>query len=529
MKSIFRTILLSVIVITLTTLPLLAGSCSLKVSDGELNLWDIGPLTLDPAISSDLSSHTYVNQIFSGLVYLDEELKPSPDIADEWQISEDRTVYTFTLRQGIKFHSGREVTAHDFKYSWDRACDPRTKSQVVSTYLGDIVGVNDVVEGKATEISGVEVINDYEIEVTIDSPKAYFLAKLSYPTSFVVDRENVESSNEWWRKPNGTGPFQLIEWKKDNLLVLQANEQFYRQPPQIERIFFHLLAGNPMALYETGEIDVAPVTESFIERVTDEQGPFFNQLHIYPELSSFYLAFNTLKPPFDDVNIRKAFCMAVNKEKIIGLTMQGTGTVANGILPPNIPGYNENLSVLEYDVEKARELIKESQYGSPENLPPITLTDSGQGGDIPDYLGAIIQDWKQNLGVDVSVRQLQWEIFSLPHFLKQELDEIYTYGWIADYPDPQNFLDVLFRSDADHNVGGYNNPAFDALLDKGAVELDETARDSYYQQAEQILISDSGCLPLWYNTNYVLVKPFVKDYEINAMGVPTLRKAYIER
>ncbi|MFC1846008.1 peptide ABC transporter substrate-binding protein [Chloroflexota bacterium] len=529
MKNIFRTILLSVILITIITLPLLVGSCSLQVSEDELNLWDIGPLTLDPAISSDLSSHTYVNQIYSGLVYLNEELKPSADIAEKWQISEDRKVYTFTLREGILFHSGREVTAQDFKYSWERACDPETKSQVVSTYLGDIVGVNDVVEGRATGISGVKVIDDYTIEVSIDSPKAYFLAKLSYPTSFVVDRENVESSDEWWRQPNGTGPFQLMKWEKDHLLILQANEGFYRQPPQINRIVFHLLAGNPMALYETGEIDVTLVTESFIEKVKDEQGPFFEELHIYPELSSFYLGFNTLKPPFDDVNVRKAFCMAVNKEKIIGLTMQGTGTIANGILPPNIPGYNENLSILEYDVEKAKGLIKESKYGSPENLPPITLTDSGQGGDIPDYLGAIIQDWRQNLGVEVSVRQLQWEIFSLPHFLKQELDEIYTYGWIADYPDPQNFLDVLFRSEADHNVGGYSNIAFDALLDKGAAELDETTRDTYYQQAEQILISDAGCLPLWYNTNFILVKPYVKNYAINAMGVPTLRQVNIQR
>jgi oligopeptide transport system substrate-binding protein len=528
MNKIFRTTLLTTIILILITLPLFVSGCVAEQVEGDLNLWDAGPVTLDPALSGDLSSHTYVNQIYSGLVNLNDELKPTPDIAEKWQISEDRKVYTFTIRQGVKFHNGREVTAHDFKYSWERACDPMTRSQVASTYLGDIVGVSDVIEGRATEISGVELLDDYTIRVTIDAPKAYFLAKLSYPTSSVVDKENVERSNEWWRQPNGTGPFKLAEWKKDELLVLQANEQYYRQPAQIKRIVFHLLAGNPMALYELGTIDVAPVSEVFIDRVTDEKGPFFKELQISPELSSFYIGFNTKKPPFDDVNIRKAFCMAINKEKIINLTVQGTGTKANGILPPNIPGYNENLSTLEYNVQKAIELISNSKYGKPENLPPITITDSGQGGDIPDYLGAIIQDWRQNLGVEVAVRQLEWELFTLPHLLKQEVDEMYTFGWIADYPDPQNFLDVLFRSDADHNVGNYDNPAFDALLDKAAIEPDETTRESYYQQAEQILISDAGCLPLWYNTNYILVKPYVKNFRINAMGVPTLHQVYID-
>jgi oligopeptide transport system substrate-binding protein len=161
-------------------------------------------------------------QVFSGLARLGAEAKPVPDIAESWQISDNGKTYTFYLRQGVKFQNGKEVTAQDFKYSWERACLPETNSQTAATYLGDIIGVKDVLAGKATAISGVEVIDDHTLKVTIDAPKVYFLAKLTYPTTFVIDKANVESGKDWWIKPNGTGPFKLTEWKKDEILVFRA-------------------------------------------------------------------------------------------------------------------------------------------------------------------------------------------------------------------------------------------------------------------------------------------------------------------
>lgn len=494
---------------------------------GELNLWDVGPITLDPALSSEMSSHTYVMQIFSGLVRLDNTAKPAPDIAESWQRSDDGKTYTFFLRKGVKFHNGKQVTAHDFKYSWERACHPKTNSQTAATYLGDIVGVKEVLEGKTKEISGVKVIDDYTLQVTIDAPKAYFLAKLTYPTTFVVDQENVESSSKWWQRPNGTGPFKLKEWKQGELLVLERNENFYRQPPKISNVVFHLLAGVPMSMYEMGEIDVAPVFEEYIERVLDKSGPFYNQLSVFPELSLFYIGFNTMKPPFDDMNVRKAFCYAVNKEKIIRLILKGMASEAWGILPPNMPGYSAEIQGLKYDPDKAKELLTMSKYGNPRNLPPITLTVSGTGGSIPAYIGAMIMDWQQNLGVQVTVRQLEPDIF--PYQIKYELDNMFFSGWIADYPDPQNFLEILFHSNAEYNYGKYSNPAVDALLDEAAVEADEARRFSLYQQAEKIIVDEAACLPLWFNENYILVKPYVKNYRIDAQGIPQLSEVYIEK
>jgi oligopeptide transport system substrate-binding protein len=528
-KRIWQLTLLSLLVFALLLLP--STGCRLgqlsSGGQGVLNLWDIGPITLDPAISTDLSSHTYVMQIFSGLVRLDDELKVVPDIAESWEKSPDGETYTFHLRQGVKFHSGREVKAADFKYSWERACDPDTGSQTAATYLGDIVGVKDMLAGKAEEISGVKVIDDYILQVTIDAPKAYFLSKLAYPTAFVVDRANLESGKNWWREPNGTGPFKFKEWKEGQWLILEHSQAYYGEPAKVQQVVFHLLAGAPMAMYEKGQIDVTFVSQAYIDQVSDEASPFHRELAITPELSLFYIGFNTAKAPFDDVNVRHAFCHAVDKERIVKLILRGMVNEAEGILPAGMPGYNEELEGLDYDVERAKELIAASTYGKASNLPPIILTVSGYGNNIPDYLGAIIQEWQQNLGVEVSVRQLETEDYL--YNLKQEKDDMFILGWIADYPDPHNFLDTLFYTGSEHNNCEYSNPSLDALLDQAAIEQDEAVRLSMYQQAEQLIVDEAPCLPLWFGVNYILVKPHVRGYELSPLGIPDLSKVYLEQ
>lgn len=526
MRLIQRPTILIVLLCVIALLPLVTG-CIFQSPQGVLSLSDAGPITLDPAVSSELSSHAYIMQIFSGLVILDNELKPAPDIAERWQKSPDGKTYTFLLRKGVKFHDGKEVTSHDVKFSWERACNPKTGSQTASMYLNDIVGANDVIAGKATEIKGVEIIDDHALKVTIDAPKAYFLAKLSYPTAFVVDKINVAHGEQWWRKPNGTGPFKLKEWQEGKILVLQPNELYYQQMAKLSRVDFQLLAGTPMELYETGKIDVAQIYPEYIERASDKKGPFYKELTAFPELSLYYIGFNVRKPPFDDVNIRSAFCHAVNKERVIKITMKGTVAKAGGIIPPGMPGHNEKLSGFDYDVAKAKNLIANSKYKSVDKLPPIAITISGWGGDVGTSLGAIIQDWRENLGVDVTVRQIEPEIFL--YHLSEEVDEMFMLGWVADYPDPQDFLDNLFRTGASYNTGGYSNATLDKLLDQAAIEPDYTTRINLYHQAEQIVLNEAACIPLWYNTSYLLLKPHVRNYKLNPMGIPALSQVYIQK
>ncbi len=492
---------------------------------GVLNLYGTDPITLDPAGANEATSHEYITQIFSGLVRFDDNLEPVPDIASDCEISPDGETYTFTLREDVKFQNGRGVTAQDFKYSWERACDPATGSPTAATYMGDIVGVKEKLAGLTTEVSGVQVIDEYTMQVTIDAPKAYFLSKLTYPVSFVVDQENVALGGEWWQTPNGTGPFKLAEWTENQQLVLERNELYYGEKAKLSQVYFHLYGGVPMDMYETGEIDVAGVSINYIDKVMDEAGPFHQELAITPELSFSYIGFNHTKPPFDDVNIRLAFSYAVNKDKLISLMYRDMVERADGVLPPGMPGYNENLVGLGYDLSRAEELIKASKYGGVSNLPPITITVAGWGGLISSYLEAIIYEWQQNLGVDVKVRQLEPERYY--YYLMGEKDEMFEMGWIADYPHPQDFLDILFHSGADNNYGGYRNAAVDALLDAAATKPAAEGL-ALYQQAEEMLVQDAAIIPLWFGQSYTLVKPYVEGYKLNPMGLVELNKVVVQ-
>jgi oligopeptide transport system substrate-binding protein len=488
-----------------------------QLSGQTLNLWDQGPLTLDPAISSEMSSHIYVMHIFSGMVRFDSELKPVPDIADHWVVSDDGKTYTFYLRKDVKFHDGRPLTAQDMKFSLERACNPATGSQTASTYLNDIVGAREMIGGKADNLSGVTVVDDYTLKITIDAPKAYFLSKLAYPTAFAVDKKNVESGPNWWKKPIGTGPYKLTKWDEGSLIVLQPNQDYYGKKGTVN-VAFMLLAGLSMSLYETGKIDVVDVYKNNIDRALDKEGPLYDQLHVYPEFSLQYIGFNTSKPPFDDIYVRQAFCYAVNKDRIISVLQKNMVAGAAGIIPPGMPGYNKDVKGLTYDPVKARELLAKSKYGSADKLPPITMTIPGAGANIDDFLGAILLDWKQNLGVTVNVRLLDPLLFN--YHLLDEGDEIFTLGWIADYPDPQNFLNTLFYTGGQYNNSHYSNKDLDALLDRAAVEMDESKRIVLYQQAEQLVVDQAPVLPLWFGKNYVLVNHRVHGYDIDPLGVP---------
>jgi oligopeptide transport system substrate-binding protein len=199
---------------------------------------------------------------------------------------------------------------------------------------------------------------------------------------------------------------------------------------------------------------------------------------------------------------------------------------ADGILPPGIPGYNQNLIGLTYDVSKAQALIKSSKYGDVSKLPTITLTTSGYGGSVSSVQDALVYQWKQNLGVDVQIRQLEPERFY--YNIQNEIDEIFDIGgWIADYSHPQDFIDILFHSNSENNYGGYSNSQVDNLIDQANRELDRTKSFSLYQQAEQLIVNDAACLPLTFGKNYLLVKPYIKGYSINPLGIASLEKVTI--
>lgn len=511
------------IALVVMALFLMAFGCRFLPESGGLNLSGSSPSTLDPALCTDAISAGYIVEIFSGLVTLDSDLNVVEDIAESYEISTDGMTYTFHLHEGVRFHDGGEVTASDFKYSIERATSPETGSPVAEAYLGDIVGVKEKLGGKADEVSGVRVVDKETLEITIDAPKAYFLAKLTFPTAFVVDEENVASGDSWWRHPNGTGPFKLDEWQVGRYIVLERNQDFYGGEVKLDRATFHL-SGSSMTMYENDEIDVTQVSTANLERVLDPTNQLNQELVVVPELSVSYIGFNNAVPPFDDEKVRQAFCHAVDKEKIIQVLLKDAVSSADGILPPGMPGYSGELEGLSYDVAEAQQLIAESSYH--DELPPIVLSVSGGCAGVSAVDSAIAWMWQENLGVEVSIEVVDLETFL--DDMREGRFQAFEIAWIADYPDPEDFLDLLFYSESQENHTGYSNHEVDELLEMARVESETDARMAMYQDIEQLIVDDAPWLPLWFGQSYYLVKPEVKGFSPAPMVIPVLKGVWIE-
>jgi oligopeptide transport system substrate-binding protein len=507
-------------------------------TQGELRLFGPDPITLDPACASDAGSAEYIVEIFSGLVSFDRDLNIIADIAEEIPtqenggISDDGTVYTFNIRRGVKFHDGsRQVTAEDLKFSMERSLDPRTLSTVGSVYLDDIVGAKEFARGDVGEVTGIRVADDYVLEITIDSPKGYFLAKLTYPTAYVVDRNEVGGATcftgaEWTLHPNGTGPFKLGDWELGQRIVLTPNDDTHLEPkPSLAKVTYVLAGGSALVMYENDEIDLTGVGINDIERIRDPNEPLNAEFSESPSLDTFYIGFNTEEPPFDDPKVRQAFAMALDKKVLAEVVLKDLVVPAAGVLPPGMPGFNEDLEGHPFDPERARELLDEA--GGARGLGDITLLSSGQGASVGPIIDAIIAMWEENLGVLVQVNQEQFGLFL------QDIDEgkfqMFDLGWIADYVDPQNFLDIKLHSKSGNNETNYSNPQVDALLEDARTESDQDKRLELYQQAEQIIVQDVPWIPLYHGKSNALTKPYVQDYYIAPFVIPNLRYVRLTR
>ncbi|MDA8220079.1 MAG: peptide ABC transporter substrate-binding protein [Dehalococcoidales bacterium] len=467
------------------------------------------PETLDPALANDVDSLGFLLHIHSGLVRLNNDMEVAPALASSWQLSPDGRTYTFTLREGARFQDGRPVTAADVKYSLERATDPALKSQVAATYLGDIVGVREKLAGQAGEVQGVKVIDERTVAITIDEPKVYFLAKLTYPTASVVDRQNVASGADWAKHPNGAGPFKLVSWDKD-WIVLERSEYYWGTDPSPRQVEYYIGPRSPMAMYEGNELDVIQVGLGDIERVLDPRGPLHDELVVSSGLSLYYVGLNVDEEPFQDRAVRRALARAIDKDKIVNVTMKGTVVRADGVLPPGLLGHDPSFRGLTYDLEAAENLLKESFYGGPDQLPPITFT----GG-----MGELFAEayWR-NLGVPMVVQVVQEGYYE---GLDARAYQMFLTGWLADYADPENFLDLLFHSQSQGNHTGYSNPEVDSLLEQARVEKDEGKRVALYRQVERIVVDDAAIIPLFFDVSYDLVKPRVHGLDLTPLGIIT--------
>ena len=490
----------------------------------------VDPPTLDPHLTTDATSARIIVEVFGGLVTIDPDLNIVPDLAESWGISDDGRVYTFHLRPDAKFHDGTPVTADDVQWSLERVTNPLTESPVADQYLGDIVGVKEKLAGDATTISGVRFIDEQTIEITIDEAKSYFLAKMTYPTGFVLDKENVEANpRSWFREPNGTGPFRLAEYVVGETLVLARNENFHLGPPKLDEVELILSGGTSLLMYENDEIHLAGVGLADLDRLNDPSNDLYPELRTAPaSFSVNYIGLNVNEPPLDDVKVRQALNLAIDKREIASIVLGDLVEPADGILPPNFPGYDKGVQGYEFDPVRAKQLLGESKYGGDlANIPPITITTPGSfGANVSLDMEVILQMWERNLGITAEFQQTEYATFLKD--LHKGRFQMFDIGWIADYPDPENFLDILFHSESTNNHTHYSNPEVDDLLMRARVETDTTARYHLYNQAEQMILDDAPWVPLWFDgESKLLVKPNVHDYMLPPLIIPRYRYIYL--
>lgn len=480
--------------------------------------YDPDPEDLDPARTLG-GAYGAVGLVFSGLVRLSPQLQVVPDLAESWQVSADQTVYTFTLRSDLTFANGTPLTAYSVKESWERAAAPETASETVLTYMGDILGLSARHNGEADEIAGVQVVDERTLRVTLDAPKIYFLAKLTYPTSFVVDVAEAEADPEnWMFTANASGPYTLNEIVEEEALIFQRNEGYY-EPAKLPFIIQRVPTGPSLSYYEANAVDFAYIGSKDAQAIQAADHPLHEQLLSSSSLCTNYIAFNNTLPPFDDVNVRKAFALSVDRAALNETFFDGLSTLANAVLPPAMPGYPADQPTLTYDPQAARAALAESAYaGKP--LPTIIFEEAGYADDEDPFTAALINNWEQVLGVQITVRYVDPQKFV--DALRANEGQIVSSGWCADYPDPENFLDTLFHSASKFNSVSYANPQVDALLEQARSEPDPQKRLLLYREVERLLHEDFAVLPMFYSNRYALVKPSLKNFVLSPMSVPML-------
>lgn len=477
------------------------------------------PTTLDPAVVQDVDTGNLLNNVFQGLVGYDENNRIVGLLAEDWSIQDGGRTYIFTLRPNAKFHNGRAVKADDVKWSYERATNRDFPSPTALEYLSDIVGVNEKRAGKANDISGIKVLDDRHLSITIDKPRAYFLGKLTYPCADVLERETAgERPISSVSQAIGTGPFKFGSYVPDEKITLVANKDYYLQPPMIDGVERPIVkdASTRINLFRSGSLDYVSLERQDVEGV--EQDPNLRELlEIGPVAAIYYIGLNeTAYPPFKDRRVRQAFVMAVDRSKIAGQDLQGM-TVANGYLPPGIAGYRQKLKGLPFDVDAARRLLAEAGYPDGKGLPAVTLAFRAERPDARISAEAVGEMLKENLGVPIQLRSMEWGALLDARDRKQL--QMVVESWYADYLDAQNFLSMLLTSTASGNYDGYSNPQFDRLCALADSELNKDRRTELYQQAEDVLIADAARMPLYFDRSVNLVSPRVHGLRQNLFGL----------
>lgn len=536
-----------------------------KMNENE-DFRDLNPLNI-----VDVISHRIVTQVYEGLVKLDQSnLKIVPCLAEKVDVSSDATVWTFTIRKGVMFHDdpcfpegkGRELKASDVKYCFDRLCESSPSNQLYySTFKDKVKGANEYFESTnakkpiAGGVSGVKVIDDYKVEITLNYPNSGFDNILVMSGCLIYPKEAVDKYGDDIRvHAVGTGPFVVNKIKEGEVVLLDKNknywgvDEFGNKLPYLDGIKFSFIKEKKQELLEFRKgnlhlvyrLPTEMIGEILAEFGKAKEGNRSFELQNVPAMQSYYFGMLNPVEPFNNEKVRMAFNYAIDREKIVNYTLKGDGIPAfYGIVPPidafKEKGFDfEKIKGYKFDPDMAKKLFAEAGFGpGKKQFPKIKLQINSGGGDRNVLTAQVIQSMlKENLGVEVVIDQMPFA---------QHLDNVETgktllwrAGWVADYPDPSSFLD-LFNSKlipekmsdrSVYNQFRYSNPRFDSLLNLAKREVDEKKRFELYMLADQEMIAHAPIIPLLYDENYRLLQTNVKNFPANAMEYRDMSTVY---
>jgi len=525
--------------------------------------------SLDPLAVNEIVSYHIGTQIYEGLVKFDQnDLSIKSAVASRWEPNENQTEWTFHVRPGVTFHAdacfpdgkARTVTAEDVKYSFERLCKASgDNSQFDVTFKDRVIGANETFEasksGKNVPVSGVVVVNDSTVKISLKNPSADFLNVLTMPGCWIYPKEAVEKyGNDFRIHPVGTGPFALETIKEGEVVIMKKNPNYYgvdkdgNKLPYLEGVkvsfirekkaeILEFKSGNLDMVYRL-PVEIFPEIMGDLEHAKERKTDF--QILNSVAFTSNTIGFNCISPIFSKKEVRLAFNYAIDRHKIADFTIQGEGTSADYGMVPYVEAFEKagydykSLKGYTFDAEKAKEYLKQAGYPNGKGFPKVTLEINSGGGDRNILVAEVVQKMlKENLNIDIDINTVPMTEH-IENTASGKAD-MFRFAWVADYPDPVTFLTLFYSKHLPKNPSEksfinrfrYSNARFDSLFEASYKEADMIKRYALLSKAEQIVLDEAPLMPIFYDENYRLEQLNVRNFPENAMTYMDLSVVYL--
>jgi oligopeptide transport system substrate-binding protein len=480
------------------------------------------PAMVDPITYSEIIAGRIMDKVYEGFSANTAEGKIVPALATEWKANDNATVWRFTLRKGVKMHSGREFTAKDVKYTFEQLLTPGNKGGLNSAYLSSVVGAKEMKDGKAKELEGFTAVDSHTVEVRFTEPEVLFPI---YPF-YLMDAGTVaEHGADWMTKVSaGTGPFKFNAWKRGVEVKIDAHKDYWGGAPTIGGVQFLIVpaADTSLSMYEAGELHFALLADNLARRIINDP-KYKDQVVQAARAQINYMGMNqNLYAPFKDKRVREAVSLALDRPAMMKGLWGGTALPLNGQVTPGVAGYNPGLPELKYDPERAKQLLADAGYPGGKGLPPIEIVSTEPS---KDELAYYANQFKRVLGWDVTVKIAE----RATHIRQMNAGEVafFPWGWTAGYPDAMYYLSQVWHSKSPYNRSRWSNAEFDKVIDKARTVANAEERYKLYHEAEKILMADWGTAPLPILSNIALRKPNVKNVTMTPFGYSDFNKITI--